>query len=330
MDREIIDNYNRILDTFVLLFPDKKDKIPKEISDEEIMTLCNGIINKVNSSKNYKSLLLANKCKLFKAIKLSFIPKVKMELVLLVDKNDSEERITNVNLIWRYIKNIFISFEKSKSEPDDSYIKVLEKESVDNEIVKLQNSLLDNKTLALLEGFGVNKSQITGLLGDLNNADQNVGNDLIRTIIAEIKNTPLYKNRNTEKVSLKDIITNTTELQQKYSTLLSTGELNISAVVASLMTLMTDQSEYDKVIKELDIENLVDTDNIIKDLTEFLPAEYRPIVNMFASQTGESSDGSFNPMDLLGSLMGENKKEVKELTQEQLKEIEDFYSNLKI
>lgn len=331
MNREIIDNYNKILETFIILFPDKKDKIPVNLSDTEIMGICTSIVVKTNSVKNYKSLLLANKCKLFKAIKLSFIPKIKMELVLVTDKNDSKERLSNITLIWTNIKNIFIAFEKLKDDIDYKYIELLENKNNDiNDLQKMQNSLLDEKTLALLEGFGVNKSQVSGLFNEINSADQTIGNDFIRTIIAEIKNTPLYKNRTTEKVSLKDIIANTKELQEKYISMLSDGDLNMSSVVASLMTLLTNQTEYDKVLKELDIENLVDTDNVIMDLTELLPAEYKPLISMLVSQSSEGSDGGFNPMDLIGSLLGNNKKEVKELSQEQLKELEDFYSNLNI
>lgn len=330
MNKDIIDNYNKILDTFILLFPDKKDKIPSKISEIDIMTICTNIVCKVNSGKNYKSLLLTNKCKLFKAIKLSFIPKVKMELVLLIDKNDSEERTKNINNMWIYIKNIFIAFEKLKDDIDNEYIdELLGHKKINYD--RLENTILDNNTLTLLENFGVKKSQVSDLLNNINNADQTIGNDFIKNLIKEIKETPLYKNRTKQKISLKEIISNTTDLQDKYYKLLYSGDLNISSIVASLMSLMNNQDEYERIIKDLDIEDLIDTDNIIKDLTELLPPEYKSIINLLVSENKDGvPNNNFNPMDLIGNLLGENKKEIKELSEQQLKELEDFYSNLKI
>lgn len=308
-EQKIIDCYHEIINSFYILYPQKKNIY--DIDKNKILDLCTTFINKINKSSNvkcvyYKNLLLNKKCKLFKALKLSLIPKIKMELVLLAD---NDEKLVEINNIWKNIKQIVINYEYLTGSPNEDYIKLLELDTDDTLTYedKKKDTLLNDK---LLEKFGLDKNAI------LNSKSNNIFKDIIN----DIKESELYKNSD-KKLTLSEILESTKDIQAKYTDKLNSGELSVNDLIGNLLTLMNNQDEYNKLIDELNLNNRLNSESLLQELTSLLPDEYKSITKLLQSKN------SFNPLDLLGGLMGNN---ITDLTDEQLNELDDFYSKLSI
>ena len=336
-NNKLIDNFNTIINIFYELFPNKKNTI--NISNDEIINICTNFNKNISKSNTFKNYLLTNKCKLFKALKIQFIPKIKMELVLFSDNTDSNEKKNNINNIWNQLKLIYIEIEENKSYPDVEYInslceqlgivsKLKDKEIVikDNSKLDLSNFINDNKNL-------ISNLNIGDFLNNLNNLNLDTDKEknllFIKNIIFEIKNKILeIKKNNSSKLDLKNILNNTNDIQDKYCKLLNNGEIKLNDIISGLFVLINNKEECDEILKEFDINDIIDSDNILDELTNMLPLEYRSIITLLKSN--DSSNENFNPMDLLSSFLGNNDNKNMELTKEQLDELEEFYSKLKI
>lgn len=330
-ENNILNNYKDIIDIYYSLYPKKLNSV--NLTNDEIIKICNDIFNKINNSSTlkcnyYNNLLLSNKCKLFKAIKMSFIPKIKMELVLYIDQasNDST-RIYNINKLWRCIKNIFINIESSKINPNLDYIKYLESDESVNIDIK-NDKQIDN----IIKNFGMDKQELSSLLGNINISNKTIDNSLIREIIMDIKNSRLYKEIDTDKkLSINDIISGTQDLQDKYMTKLSSGDINISEFISSMIGLINNPEEYDKLIADLDLTNKIDSEMLVEEMISLLPDEYKSMAKMLKTvDFSNESSTSFNPLDLLNGLIGNTSNKITDLNEDQLEELDEFYSKLTI
>jgi len=199
--------------------------------------------------------------------------------------------------------------------------------------ILLITKYIDNKIIYKFYLYKDFEARITTIDNNLNNLNLDTDKEknllFIKNIIFEIKNKILeIKKNNSSKLDLKNILNNTNDIQDKYCKLLNNGEIKLNDIISGLFVLINNKEECDEILKEFDINDIIDSDNILDELTNMLPLEYRSIITLLKSN--DSSNENFNPMDLLSSFLGNNDNKNMELTKEQLDELEEFYSKLKI
>ena len=110
--------YNQLINNFYKLFPEKKDSV--KVSNTEITQLVNRFCLKFKMSEyeQYFSLLLKSQGKVFKAIKTTLIPQFKMEVILLVNDNTSEDKRLILDEMWLNILSLYVLGENTMNPSD--------------------------------------------------------------------------------------------------------------------------------------------------------------------------------------------------------------------
>jgi len=133
--------------------------------------------------------------------------------------------------------------------------------------------------------------------------------------------------------SADQVIDTTKKLGQKYQELITSGQVDPSEVIGSLMGLVTDKN-FNEQLSKIDMSKIKPEEMVSKMMGEISP-------EMLSGLTGGGEGG----LDLgnIGSLVSSvaglttssssgnsTAQEEKELTPEQLKELEEYYSNIQV
>jgi len=162
--------------------------------------------------------------------------------------------------------------------------------------------------------FGETKSETSLSTEDSEATDEqpktNVDN-MVMEIADTLRNNMVSASKGTEKVNpIENMIKTSQMISQKYGNKLKNGEISMNDMFESLGRMM---GEIDKKTSNDDELKKVEIDDI-------------PNPEEMMSELGIDTKG-FNPMDMISQLLNQ-KKEKAELTPEQIKEMEDFYSNV--
>ncbi len=134
--------------------------------------------------------------------------------------------------------------------------------------------------------------------------------------------------------SADQAIDTTKKLGQKYKELIESGQINPSEIIGSLMGLMTDKS-FNEQLAKIDMSKIKPEEMVSKMISEVSP-------EMLSSLTGGAGVEGLdlgNIGSLVSSVAGltsttnsvaQPSSEQKELTPEQLKELEEYYSNIQV
>lgn len=159
-------------------------------------------------------------------------------------------------------------------------------------------------------------------MGDDVNAPQKMMEDMMDKIgIKDVSSNPSVVTNILDeiKTSIKDsgknvnnLLENTKKLGQKYQDKIKSGELSVEEMMGSLMGVLKDPNSLMNTMKDMDLSDLPDPNEML----------------------GSLMGGSFDINGILGQVMG-NKPTVDPsanipLTEEQLKELEEFYSSLNV
>jgi len=165
------------------------------------------------------------------------------------------------------------------------------------------------------------------------NIEESTNEDLMNNMMKDITST--ISNISTTD----DIFSKTKQLGEKYQTMIVNGEINPNEILGSLMGLMTD-NKFTEQLSNIDVSHLKPEDMIGKMMSEVSPELLNQAMSSMGGDGsgGEGSNSNAGLGAMLSTVMGsitgnksvENKKEEKELTVEQLKELEDYYSKLNI
>lgn len=170
--------YNQMVEYFYELFPDKKNSIT--ISNDDIVNYVNRFCLKfkINDNQQYFSLLTRRQGKLFKALKVTLLPQLKMEVILNITINTTEEQKDIMDNIWSNIWLLYILGESLQQVPNTTNInhitQLLEHKNSSNNVTTQLPST--NEMQTIMNNFDSDKMK--SLMGnlDLNNMKSLMGN----------------------------------------------------------------------------------------------------------------------------------------------------------
>lgn len=260
------------------------------------------------------------------------------ELINLIININNDDKLTEFknNIDDTKIINIVDSF-CTKIDKNNDLLKLL---------LKKNSKLFSNKNnIVLIENFNLktflekNKNneiwECIQLLYAINRAGDDTHKDKVNKLVASIEKTNLSPPLDTDNMildiakTLRNNIVNSSksnskvnpienmlktseDISKKYSNKLKSGNININDMFNSLSRVMSqidEETTNDEELKNVNMDELNDPKKMISDLGIDIPKD-------------------FNPLDIINQFMDNNKTNDK-LTPEQIKEMEQFYANIK-
>jgi hypothetical protein len=137
--------------------------------------------------------------------------------------------------------------------------------------------------------------------------------DMILDIAKTLRNNIVKssKNNNNKVNPIENMLKTSEDISKKYSEKLKNNNININDMFNSLSRVMNQidqETTNDDELKNVDMDELTDPKKMISDLGIDIPE-------------------NFNPLDIINQFMNNNKNNTK-LSSKQIKEMEDFYSNI--
>jgi hypothetical protein len=191
---------------------------------------------------------------------------------------------------------------------------------------------------------------------DPSTANTDFINDIMDDIKTNINNSD----------GVDDLFNSTKNIGEKYKNMFNDGKINMNDLMSSMMKIMSNPQNISKTIKDINVKKIPDMNSIMNKLvTEAQSSdEIKNMMNsddiknimksdMLKNMNFDSNNKDFNPMDMLKNMnLDPNKKDFnpmdiisnmmngssnnnsdnndEPLTNEQLSEMENFYSNLNI
>lgn len=234
------------------------------------------------------------------------------------------------------LNSMMSSFGLDPSNPDS-----LDPSKLMDVMGKLMGSGADSSQPNPLEQLGLGSDMKDLDVGNLINQfmpgmaeakNENLMGELMQDITSTMENLE----------SADQVIDTTKRLGQKYQELIASGKVDPSEIIGSLMGLMTDK-KFNEQLGKIDMSKIKAEDMVSKMMSEISP-------EMLSGLTGLTggSEGGLGGLDLgnIGSLVtsmaglagtGSNplnpaqaQVQAQELTPEQLKELEEYYSNIQV
>jgi len=187
--------YNKLINCFYELFPDRNDIIKIEIADmtKYVTNLCDSL----RMQPKYFNLLLKRDNRMFKGLNLTLLPKLKMEVILnIVDENESRNKI--INEMWDTIFLLYLIGENDHSEPDKTKMSqiasmlnkvsdsvnnvssIFDKINKDGNIQSMLNHLNDvvndDKVKNMMSSIGLDDTKVKNIMSSIDLDDTKVKN----------------------------------------------------------------------------------------------------------------------------------------------------------
>lgn len=340
--------YTEILNDFYLLYPEKNKMI--KLNDIEMKTYVNNFCDKMRIQENtkYFKMLVNRQGLLFKGLKCTLLPKLKMEVILNIDDKTTENEIKLKNNIWSNIWLLYIINESEQSTPDQIKISQLamaidfvKNDGKLDENMDQKSKIMDIMTSQMTNMTNEQKEQMNTMINALKNPS-NDSNTITKQILTDIKEHCIInceENGNVDsKNFVEQILKAGSSMSEVYGKKLKNKEISITDILGMISNITEDNGEIMNELSDL-TETLhldkVDLNSVMKEFTEQLnngelkgkiPPE---IVKTLTELNGDNLK-NMDLNKLLNSMLSSNTETPKDLTAEQEKELEDFYSNLTI
>ena len=164
---------------------------------------------------------------------------------------------------------------------------------------------------------------------DPSKANTSFINDLMDDIKTNINNSE----------GVDDLFNSTKNISEKYKNMFDDGKINMNDLMSSMMNIMSNPKNITETIKEIDVKKLPDMNSIMNKLVSEVNSndEIKNMINsdMLKNMNFDPNNKDFNPMDIISNMMNGVSNNVSDnndspLTNEQITEMENFYSNLNI
>ena len=159
-----------------------------------------------------------------------------------------------------------------------------------------------NKIIEAIERFNLNESKSS----DDNNVDH-----MVMDIADTLRNNMVSASKETKKVNpIENMIKTSQMISEKYGKKLKNGQISMNDMFESLGRMMGEidkKTSNDEDLKKIEMDQLPNPEDMMNELG--------------------INTKDFNPMDMISQMLNQ-KKDKQELTEEQIKEMEEFYSNV--
>jgi hypothetical protein len=213
----------------------------------------------------------------------------------------------DTNEVWDYVFTLFLLYENCYKNQD---VKILEK--IANKININEPSLEQSQ----------NKITVTGSDNSQNESR------LINTIINDIK-TNINNNGN----DLDTLLKTTKDMGTKYQKMINDGEMSLDDMMNSMLGMIKNPQNILENINDLDLSKLPNPQELMSKIGNELGIDNNSLDSILSSDMMDSmiSNKEFDPSSLINTILSNSKiEENTPLTEDQLKELEEFYSKLNI
>lgn len=328
--------YSEILNLLEKKIPSKSDLLKKEIinleNEENLGSIAENYCSEIENNNNYMNYLLNRRVKLF--YKKSTVVLIKgLNLKKVLERSDEKTQ----NKVWETLQLLYAVYrtgDKSKKKFIRNLVGSVEKFNLS------ENQLIEHNSDEVETLDTSNTSKKTN-----SNAEE-----MMKDITESLKKSFIDKNEKGEKINpIENIINLTKTIGEKYKSKISKGELTLNDMMGSLQNMMKNMDlEGDEKLGKLNeddfkadplINQLMSSgvDNMIKEMKNGnLDSVRRIMKDMNPEKILGSMPGLSGLSGSLGSMLGKGGKKDKDakdfkdepLTEEQLKEIEEFYKKV--
>jgi hypothetical protein len=275
-------------------------------------------------------------------------------LILFKELNKFTNNKEITELIWEYIHSVYLLHEYALLEPNKEILSALiQKINVENED---ENNNSNSLTIIEDKDKEEEKEEDKDIFDKIKDKKEfKMFNDVFNSITKNMDVDPTTANTNFIDDIMDDIRTNinnsdgvddlfnsTKNIGEKYKNMYNDGKINMNDLMSSMMKIMSNPQNISKTIKDINVKKIPDMSSIVNKLvTEVQSSD--DIKNMMNSDmlkniNFDPNKKDFNPMDIISNMMSgaststtvSASADESPLTNEQITEMENFYSNLNI
>ena len=295
---ELVSKYKEFI-TFLKNYVSSEKKTQLEeienLSEKDTIERINNFVSLINEDRKYQNHLLNENKKLFIMNKDIFLTNFPLKNVY---KKFSDDIKTS---FWEFLQIIYILANKD-SDNMEYNIKLLN---------KLEKSTQDDNSKTDEED-------------DKDDLELNLADKMIRDIAESFDGV---KNVSSKDGAINKIIETSQSIGEKYKKDLESGKLNFMDMMSSFQKLAeTLDEDDDEELDQLDSTLMPSADELLE---KMIPGgfEGEQMKNMFKNMENMLSSKD-NPLSMMGNLFGMNKnkkEQVDSLTEEQIRELEEYY-----
>ena len=278
-------------------------------------------------------------------------------IILFKELKEFENNNEVIEFIWDYIYSIYLLHEYALEEPNKEILTVLIKKIHINSTNDTDNSVnvdntynVDCTSLVVSQKNNLEEDELFDELK--NNKQYKMFNNILETMtknmdidtstpntnfISEIMEDIKTNINNSENVD--DLFNSTKNISEKYKNMFENGKLSMNDLMSGMMNIISNPKNITESIKDINVNKLPDMNSIMNKLASEVNTndEFKNIMksDMFKNMNFDSNNKDFNPMDIISNMMNNGTSDAKDandtpLTNEQIIEMENFYSNLNI
>jgi hypothetical protein len=268
------------------------------------------------------------------------------KIILLDELKDSENNEELLNIIWDYIHSIYLLHEYALLEPNkeilSAFIKKININETNNSVISNDNHDNDNEddnededilnNIKEAKEFKMFSDIFETIAKNMNIDTSGTNTSFVNDIMDDIK----ININNSEGVD--DLFNSTKNIGEKYKNMFDEGKITMNDIMSGMMGLISNPKKISKSMKDINVNKLPDMNTIMNKLANEVGNndEIKQMMksDMFKNMNLDPSNPDFNPLDIINNMMSgisENKNETDTpLTNDQIAEMESFYSNLNI
>jgi hypothetical protein len=271
------------------------------------------------------------------------------DIIFFNELKEFEKNQEITGLIWDYIHSVYLLHEYALPEPNKEILSALIKK------INVQSDGENNNSLTVIDknNYEDDEEDIFDKIKE--KKEFKMFNDVLGSITKNMDIDPSKANTSFINNIMDDIKTNinnsegvddlfnsTKNIGEKYKTMFENGEINMNDLMSSMMTIMSNPKNITETIKEIDVKKLPDMNSIMNKLVTEVKSndDIKNMMNsdMLKNMNLNPNNKDFNPMDIISTVMSGISNNVTDvtdvnespLTNEQISEMENYYSNLKI
>jgi len=295
--KELRNKYDEILDLVIENLDDSKriEGFKESYTDDVLNTIINKFCKVLENDSKTFNLIVNRKAKVFASVNgLFIIPSVNLKPIL---------SKSNSSYLWECIQIIYAINRTGDDTQKDKVQQIIESiEKFNLEGNEQNNNSSDD------EDDDENAVMDT----TIENKPKNKVDNIVMDIADTLRDNMVSASKGSQKVNpIENMIKTSQMISEKYGSKLKSGQISMNDMFESLGRMMGEidkKTSNDDELKNVDIDDMPNPEDIMSEL-------------------GVDMKG-FNPMDMISQML-DKKKEEKDLTPEQVKEMEDFYANIK-
>lgn len=263
----------------------------------------------------------------------------KIDDIILFNELKEFENNKEITLsIWDYIHSIYLLHEYALPDPNKEILTVLIKKiniENDNALVVLEDNEEENLFEQLKEKkeFKMFNDILESIAKNMDIDPSTANTSFINDIMDDIK-TNINKSEGVD-----DLFNSTKNIGEKYKNLFEDGKITMNDLMSGMMNILSNPTNITESIKDIDVKKLPDMNSIMNKLATEVSSneELKSMMNTDMLKNMNLNNKDFNPMDIISNMMtgmtdniSDNTDDETPLTNDQIVEMENFYSNLNI